>query len=185
MSKKTGLLRRTAAVAAFSGVAFALTAGAATAAPATAAAPAAVSVSSSDLSPSTQKAWDDFILGGGLVAGGAAQMVSGAWVGAPGLVIAGATGSPVTPDQMKAWENWDEGAAKIGTGAAMIVSGAYIGAPGYIYDKISAGATPTDLSPAELEQVSFLIPEDSPALEGIPTEQIPNPMSPFGGIGGF
>ena len=185
MSKKTGLLRRTAAVAAFSGVAFALTTGAANAAPAIAEAPAAVSVSSSDLSPSTQKAWDDFILGGGFVAGGAAQMVSGAWVGAPGLLLAGATGSPVTPDQMKAWENWDEGAEKIGTGAAMIVAGAYIGAPGYVFDKIVGGATPGDLSPEELDQVTFLIPEGHPALDGVPTEQIPNPMAPFGGLGAF
>ena len=181
MSKKTGLLRRAAAVAAFSGVAIALTAGTATAAPATAtAAPAAVSVASSDLSPSTQKAWDDFILGGGLVAGGAAQMVSAAWVGAPGLIISGASGSPLTPAEIKAWEDWNEGGEKIGTGAALLVSGAYIGAPGYIYDKIAAGATPGDLSPAELDQVSFLIPEDSPALEDIPTEQIPNPLAPFG-----
>ena len=81
MSKKTGLLRRAAAVAAFSGVAFALTAGAATAAPADTT--TAVSTSASDLSPSSQKAWEDFILGGSYVTGGAAQMVSGAWSAPP------------------------------------------------------------------------------------------------------
>jgi hypothetical protein len=180
MSKKTGLLRRAAAVAAFSGVAFALTNGAAEAAPATADTTTAVSPATSDLSPSTQKAWEDFILGGSYVAGGASQMVSGAWVGAPGLLLAGATGSPITPEQLAAWENWDEGGAKIGEGAAMMVAGAYVGAPGYVLDQIAGGATPGELSPAELEQVTFLIPQDSPALDGVPTEQIPNPMAPLG-----
>ena len=180
MSKNTGLRRRAAAVAAFSGVALALTTGTATAAPATAEVPTAASVSSADLSPSTQKAWDDFIAGAAIAAGGASQMVSGAWVGAPGLIIAGATGTPLTPEQVAAWENWDEGGEKVGMGAAMIVAGAYIGAPGYVFDKIAAGATPGDLSPSELEQVTFLIPEDSPALDGVPTDEIPNPMAPLG-----
>ena len=180
MSKKTGLFRRAAAVAAFSGVAFALTNGAAVAAPADINVPAASDVSPSDLSPSSQKAWEDFILGGSYVTEGAAQMVSGAWVGAPGLLLAGATGSPLTPEQMQAWENWDEGGRKIGEGAAMMVAGAYVGAPGIILDQIAGGATPSDLSPAELEQVTFLIPQDSAALDGVPTEQIPNPMAPLG-----
>jgi hypothetical protein len=109
-------------------------------------------------------------------------MVSAAWVGAPGLIIAGASGSELTPAEMKAWADWNEGGAMIGTGAALLVSGAYIGAPGYIYDKIVGGATPGDLSPAELEQVSFLIPQDSPALDGLPTEQVPNPMAPLGSL---
>ena len=81
---------------------------------------------------------------------------------------------------MAAWENWDEGGHKIGEGAAMMVAGAYVGAPGIILDQIAGGATPSDLSPAELEQVTFLIPEGSPALDGVPTEQIPNPMAPLG-----
>ena len=179
LSNKTGLLCRAAAVAAFSGVAFALTTGAATATPATAGAPTAVSIASSDLSPSTQKAWEDFILGGSYVTEGAAQMVSGAWVGAPGLILAGATGAPITPEQMEAWENWDEGGQKVGEGAAMMVAGAYVGAPGYVLDQIAAGATPSDLSPSDLGQISFLIPEDSPALDGVPIEQIPNPMAPL------
>jgi hypothetical protein len=180
MSKKTGMLRRAAAVAAFSGVAFALTTGAATAAPASADATTSVSTSANDISPSTQKAWDDFIVGGSFLAGGLAQMVSGAWIGAPGTLISGATGAPMTPEQMQAWDNWNEGAHKAGMGAAMLVSGAYIGAPGYIFDKITGGATPGDLSPEELEQVSFLIPQDNPVFDGVPTEQIPNPMAPLG-----
>ncbi|MEU6137770.1 type III effector [Nocardioides sp. NPDC047086] len=179
MSKKTGLLRRAAAVAAFSGVAFALTTGAATAAPVDDTT-TAVSTATSDLSPSSQKAWEDFILGGSYITGGAAQMVSGAWVGAPGLILAGATGSPLTPEQLAAWENWDEGGHKIGEGAAMMVAGAYVGAPGIILDQIAGGATPSDLSPSELEQVTFLIPQDSPALDGVSTDQIPNPMAPLG-----
>ncbi|MDQ4109572.1 MAG: type III effector [Actinomycetota bacterium] len=179
MSKKTGLLRRAAAVAAFSGVAFALTTGAAEAAPVTADTTTAVSTAS-NLSPSTEKAWADFILGGSYVAGGASQMVSGAWVGAPGLLLAGATGSPITPEQLAAWENWDEGGHKVGEGAAMMVAGAYVGAPGYVMDQIAGGATPGDLSPSELEQVTFLIPQDSPALDGVPTDQVPNPMAPLG-----
>ncbi|MFJ9392201.1 type III effector [Nocardioides sp. NPDC101246] len=182
MSKKTGLLRRAAAVAAFSGVAFALTMGGAEAAPVTADTTTAVSTATSDLSPSSQKAWEDFILGGSYITGGAAQMVSGAWVGAPGLILAGATGSPITPEQAAAWANWDEGGQKIGEGAAMMVAGAYVGAPGIILDQIAGGATPSDLSPAELEQVSFLIPQDSPALDGVATDQIPNPMAPFGSL---
>ncbi|HEY9393449.1 MAG TPA: type III effector [Nocardioides sp.] len=182
MSKKTGLLRRAAAIAAFSGVAFALTNGVAEAAPATADTTTAVSTSPSDLSPSSQKAWEDFILGGSYITGGASQMVSGAWVGAPGLILAGATGSPITPEQAAAWENWDEGGHKIGEGAAMMVAGAYVGAPGIILDQIAGGATPSDLSPSELEQVTFLIPEDSPALDGVSTDQIPNPMAPFGSL---
>ncbi|TQL70535.1 hypothetical protein FB381_4473 [Nocardioides albertanoniae] len=177
MSKNTGLLRRAAAVAAFSGVALALTTGTATAAPATAEVPTAASVSSADISPSTQKAWDDFIAGGAIAAGGASQMISGAWVGAPGLILAGATGQPLTPEQMMAWQNWDEGGHKVGMGVAMVVAGAYIGGPGYIIDQIEGGASPADFSPAELEKVSFLIPQDSPALDGIPADQIPNPMT--------
>ena len=181
MSKKTGLLRRAAAVAAFSGVAFALSTGTATAAPVDADTATAVT-STSDLSPSSEKAWADFILGGSYITGGASQMVSGAWVGAPGLILAGATGSPITPEQAAAWENWDEGGQKVGEGAAMMVAGAYVGAPGIILDQIAGGATPSDLSPAELEQVSFLIPEDSPALDGVSTDQIPSPMAPFGSL---
>ncbi|MGH3352925.1 MAG: type III effector [Nocardioides sp.] len=180
MSKKTGMVRRAAAVAAFSGVALALTTGSATAAPVTDDASSSVSTSTGDLSPSTQKAWEDFIIGGSFMAGGAAQMVSGAWIGAPGTLLSGATGAPMTPEQMEAWENWNEGGHKVGMGAAMVVAGAYIGAPGYIYDKITEGAGPSDLSPSELEQVSFLIPQDSPVLDGVPTDQVPNPMSPLG-----
>jgi hypothetical protein len=178
MSKKTGLLRRAAAVAAFSGVAFALTTGTATAAPVDT--DTTTAITTADLSPSTEKAWADFILGGSYVAGGASQMVSGAWVGAPGLLLAGATGAPLTPEQMEAWENWDEGGYKVGEGAAMMVAGAYVGAPGYVMDQIAAGATPGDLSQSDLEQVSFLIPQDSPALDGVSTDQIPNPMAPLG-----
>lgn len=172
MSKKTGMLRRAAAVAAFSGVAFALTTGTASAAPVTDDV-TSVNTMTEDLSPSTQKAWDDFILGGALVGGGLAQMASAAWIGAPGTAMAGATGTPMTPDQKQAWEDWNEGGEMVGMGAAMLVSGAYIGAPGYIFDKITGGATPGDLSPEELEQVSFLLPKDHPALDGLPLDQIP------------
>lgn len=124
-------------------------------------APVSESSAPSDLSPSTQKAWTDFICGGGRVTGGTARMVSGAWVGAVPTIMAGATGAELTPAQKKAWRNWDMGAHNVGHGAGMVISGVYVGAPGYIADKIAAGATPADLSPAQLDKVMFAMPADS------------------------
>lgn len=171
MINKTAVVRRAAVLAAVSGAVFALNTPASTSATGLAAEEGAdcttASGDASDLSPSTQQAWADFICGGANLAGGAARMVSGAWVGAPGTIIAGATGDELTDVQLKAWENWDEGADQAGLGAAMIVSGAYVGAPGYIVDKIENGATPGDLSPAEMRQVSFLVPSDSPLSDGL------------------
>ncbi|GGR73259.1 hypothetical protein J2S40_004560 [Nocardioides luteus] len=189
MNKMTGLLRRSAAVAAFSGVAIALSMGSASAAPLThtddhnRTATECVEENTgiaTDLSPSSQKAWADFICGAGQVAGGAARMVSGAWVGAPGLILAGATGGELSDAQKKAWVNWDGGAHQVGTGAAMVVSGVYVGAPGIVMDKIMGGALPSELSPAELDQVSFLMKKDNPALDGVDVDQIPNPLAPLG-----
>lgn len=170
MINKTALVRRAAVLAAASGAVFALNA------PASAGGVAVeggadcqtASGDASDLSPSTQKAWADFICGGANLAGGAARMVSGAWIGAPGTIIAGATGDELSDAQLKAWENWDEGADQAGMGAAMIVSGAYVGAPGYIVDKIENGATPGDLSASEMRQVSFLVPTDSSLSSALP-----------------
>ncbi len=189
MNMKTGLLRRAAAVAAFSGVAVALTTGTANAAPVThtddhnRTATECVKENTggaSDLSPSSQKAWADFICGAGQATGGAARMVSGAWVGAPGLILMGATGAPTSPEQKKAWVNWDGGAHQVGTGAAMVVSGVYVGAPGVVADKIMGGAMPTELSDSEMDQVSFLLPMENPALDGLPVGQVPNPLAPLG-----
>jgi hypothetical protein len=186
MNKKTGLLRRAAAVAAFSGVAVALTTGTATAAPVThtddhnRTATECVKENTggnSDFSPSTQKAWADFICGAGQATGGAARMVSGTWVGAPGLLLMGATGGDLSPAQKKAWVNWDGGAHQVGTGAAMVVSGVWVGAPGTVMDKIMGGAMPTELSDSEMEQVSFLLPMENPALDGLPVDQVPNPLA--------
>lgn len=140
----------------------------------------------SDLSPSTQKAWADFICGGAHLTGGAARMVSGAWIGAPGTIIAGATGDELTQVQMDAWKNWDRGANQAGKGAAMIVSGVYVGAPGYIIDKMTnaaGGVSPSELSPAEMRKVSFLMPADSAYaenvdLQGLPTDQLPTDQLP-------
>ena len=188
MNKKTGLLRRTAAVAAFSGVAVALTMGTATADQGTgdhhnrteAECVAAHSSGASDLSPSSQQAWAAFICGAGQATGGGARMVSGAWVGAPGLLLMGATGSELSPAQKKAWVNWDGGSHQVGNGAAMVVSGTYVGAPGIVMDKIMGGAMPTELSDIEMDQVSFLLPMDSPAVDGLPVDQVPNPLGPLG-----
>ena len=188
MNKKTGLLRRAAAVAAFSGVAIALTTGTATAAPMTgdnhnrseAECIAENSSGASDLSPSSQKAWASFICGAGQATGGAARMVSGAWVGAPGLILMGATGSDLSPAQKKAWVNWDGGSHQVGNGAALVVSGAYVGAPGIVMDKIMGGALPSELSDSEMDQVSFLLPMENPALDGLPVGQVPNPLGPLG-----
>ena len=125
MNMKTGLLRRVAAVAAFSGVAVALTTGTASAADGThhnrteAECIKENSAGASDLSPSSQKAWAGFICGAGQATGGAARMVSGAWVGAPGLILMGATGGELSPAQKKARVNWDGGSHQVGNGAAM------------------------------------------------------------------
>ena len=183
MNMKTGLLRRVAAVAAFSGVAVALTTGTATAADGThhnrteAECIAENSSGASDLSPSSQKAWASFICGAGQATGGAARMVSGAWVGAPGLILMGATGSELSPAQKKAWVNWDGGSHQVGNGAALVVSGAYVGAPGIVMDKIMGGALPSELSDREMDQVSFLLPMENPALDGLPVGQVPNPLA--------
>lgn len=123
----------------------------------------------SDLSPSTQQAWKNFVCGGGHVTGGAARMVSGAWFGAPAIVVA-ATGGDLSKVQLAAWKNWDRGANMLGRGAAMVISGVYVGAPGYIIDKISAGAAPTDLSTSELDQVSFLMPADGANALPLPAQ---------------
>lgn len=163
MSIKKGTLRRAAAVAAVSGLAFALPSAPASAGTGTQEDIAHCQTASgdaSDLSPSTQKAWADFICGGAHVTGGLARMVSGAWIGAPGTIIAGATGDELTELQFEAWKNWDRGANQAGKGVAMVVSGIYVGAPGYILDKLSNGATPADLSAREMDKVSFLIPLD-------------------------
>ncbi|MEU6137771.1 type III effector [Nocardioides sp. NPDC047086] len=186
MNKMTGLLRRAAAVAAFSGVAIALTTGTATAAEGThhnrteAECIAENSSGASDLSPSSRKAWASFICGAGQATGGAARMASGAWVGAPGLILMGATGNELSPAQKKAWVNWDGGAHQVGNGAALVVSGAYVGAPSIVMDKIMGGALPSELSDREMDQVSFLLPMDNAALDGLPVGAIPNPMAPLG-----
>lgn len=183
MSNKTAMVRRAAALVAVSGAVFAMQAAPASAG--TQDPPIAhcqtKSGNASDLSPSTQKAWADFICGGAHLTGGAARMVSGAWIGAPGTIIAGATGGELSQVQMDAWKNWDRGANQAGKGAAMIVSGVYVGAPGYIIDKLTntaGGVTPSELSPAEMRQVSFLMPAESPFadhvdLQGLPTDQLP------------
>lgn len=134
----------------------------------------------SDLSPSSRAAWTSFVCGGGQVTGGAARMVSGAWIGAIPTIVAGATGAPMTADQKKAWRNWDRGANQAGIGAAKLVAGTYVGAPGIVMDKIMSGALPTDLSPAELRQVSFAIDPNSQMARDVPgLPELPLPELPF------
>jgi hypothetical protein len=134
---------------------------------------------SSDLSPSSRAAWTSFICGGGQLTGGAAKMVSGAWIGAAPTIVAGATGAELTADQQEAWDNWDRGANQAGIGAAKLVAGAYVGAPGIVMDKIMSGALPTDLTPAELRQVSFAVDptsqigQDIPGLPELPLPELP------------
>ena len=137
------------------------------------------------MSPATVKAWTDFICGGGRVTGGAARMVSGAWVGAIPTILAGATGDEISPEAKKAWRNWDMGAHNAGHGAGMVISGVYVGAPSAVMDLVASGATPADLSPAQLRQVSFAIPADSPLaknydVQGTPDlPQLPLPTDPI------
>lgn len=181
MLNKTAMVRRAAALAAVSGVVFALPAASASAD--TQDEPIAhcqtKSGDASDLSPSTQKAWADFVCGGAHLTGGAARMVSGAWFGAPAIVVA-ATGGDLSDVQMDAWKNWDRGANQGGKGAAMIVSGVYVGAPGYIIDKLTNSAgdvTPSDLSAKEMKQVSFMMPADSALVDqlglDVPSSELP------------
>lgn len=142
----------------------------------------------SDLSPSSQAAWTTWICGGGQLTGGAARMVSGAWIGAPTIIVS-ATGGEITDDQAEAWENWDEGARQAGKGAAKLVAAAYVGAPGIVLDQIKKGATPSDLSQRELDQVTFAIPADSPMAQDLPIE-LPDTIQQLlemlqgGGLGG-
>ncbi|MGH3358942.1 MAG: type III effector [Nocardioidaceae bacterium] len=179
MSNQTGKrkgLRSAALVAASAGLVFALPtapASAGTQDPPIAHCQTA-SGDASDLSPSTQKAWADFVCGGAHLAGGTARVISGAYFGAPAFFVV-ATGGEMSDTQMDAWKNFDRGANQGGKGAAMLVSGAYVGAPGYIIDKIESGATPGDLSGSELRQTSFMVPADSELLptDMLPTDQLP------------
>jgi hypothetical protein len=131
-----------------------------------------ISNEASDLSPKSQKAWSLFICGGGHVTGGTARMVSGAWIGWP-TIIASASGSEVTASQEKAWRNWDKGAYNAGRGAAMLVSSTWIGAPSTVIDIIKSGATPADLTPAQLRKVTFLMPADSPMAQRYDVPEVP------------
>lgn len=111
-----------------------------------------------ELSPETEEAWETFIEGGNNLTGGAAMLVSGAWIGAPWSIVQMATTGELSPEVEEAWRVWNEGGAMVGRGAAQLVSGAWIGAPSSILDLISEGATPEDLTPEQLDQVSFLLP---------------------------
>ena len=105
-------------------------------------------------------------------------MVSGAWFGAPAIVVA-ATGGELSETQVQAWRDWDKGAYNAGRGAAMVVSGAYVGAPGIVLDQIKNGATPADLQPAQVRQVSFLVDPNSPVADEIPAmPESPLPQLP-------
>ena len=117
------------------------------------------------MSPDTKQAWAEFVRGGGNIVGGAAHVVAGAWVGAPAIVVS-ATGGELTDDQKSAWRRFEFGANHAGAGVARVVSSIYVGAPGYILDQIRSGATPSDLSQAELDKVSFLMP----ATDALPTQ---------------
>lgn len=175
MTTQTGMRKASqiAAVAALAtGVTLVLPAASATAGDHAAASGTVAAGEASDLSPSTRNAWKDFIEGGSEAAGGAARMVSGAWFGAPAIVVA-ASGGDLSAVQLKAWRNWDEGAEEGGQGVAKVISGAYVGAPGYVIDKITAGATPGDLTPSELRQVSFMMPAGDLPMGGLPTDMLP------------
>ena len=156
-SVRKGLIRGAAfATAAAASLALALPAGSAAATTTN----ASTTVSAQDgqrMSPDTKQAWAEFVRGGGNIVGGAAHVVAGAWFGAPGIVVT-AAGGDLSADQTKAWRHFEYGANHAGEGVARVVSSIYVGAPGYIIDQIRGGATPSDLSKAELDQVSFLMP---------------------------
>ena len=99
---------------------------------------------------------------------------------AGGTAIGLGCGDELSPAQKKAWVNWDGGAHQVGNGAALAVSGAYVGAPGIVMDKIMGDAMPSELSDSEMDQVSYLLPMDNPALDGLPVGQVPNPLGPLG-----
>lgn len=144
----------------------------------------------SDLSPSSVAAWTTWICGGGQLTGGAARMVSGAWFGAPAIVIA-ASGGELSATQLKAWENWDQGAKMGGRGAAKLIAAAYVGAPGIVLDQIKKGATPSDLSARQLDKVTFLVDPTSPMAQDLPLPvELPSTIEELlamlqgGGLGG-
>lgn len=74
------------------------------------------------------RGWNNWDTGSAELGGGAAKLVSGAWIGAPSSLLE--LGSPVSsPKTQAAWEDWNEGGAEGVGGAGKMVSGAYIGAP--------------------------------------------------------
>ncbi|HLR84464.1 MAG TPA: type III effector [Nocardioidaceae bacterium] len=156
-SVRKGLIRGAAvATAAAASIALSLPAGSAAATTPD----ASTTVSTQDgqrMSPDTKKAWSEFVRGGGNIVGGTAHVIAGAWVGVPAIAVS-ATGGELTPDQKTAWRHFEYGANHAGEGVARVVSSIYVGAPGYILDQIRSGATPSDLSRSELDQVSFLVP---------------------------
>ncbi|MGH3359321.1 MAG: type III effector [Nocardioidaceae bacterium] len=167
-----------AIVAATAGVALALPATLASAGDNETASARAAATGGPGLSPETRTAWKDFIEGGGISLGGASRMVSDVWVGAP-AILAATAGEELSPAQVRAWKNWDEGADD-SQGAAEVISEVYVGAPGYILDQIEGGATPADLSPAEMRQVSFMMPVEELTADGRPANGVSTDDLPDG-----
>lgn len=74
------------------------------------------------------RGWKNWDTGSAELGGGAAKLVSGAWIGAPSSLLE--LGSPVSSPKTKdAWEDWNEGGAEGVGGAGKMVSGAFVGAP--------------------------------------------------------
>jgi hypothetical protein len=93
---------------------------------------ASAATPSGDYNPSAcdlmDRGWTNWDTGSAELGGGAAKLVSGAWIGAPSSLLE--LGSPVSsPKTQAAWEDWNEGGAEGVGGAGKMVSGAFVGAP--------------------------------------------------------
>lgn len=127
-------------------------------------APAPVA-SAGTLSDVTTQAWEDWINGSCLVGEGAAQLVSGAYVGAPSIALDLLKGEGLTDPSELAWLTFNEGGGKLTQGAGQMVAAAFFGVPfaalDYAKAAIDAGAeggewkTWDELTPAEHEQIGY------------------------------
>lgn len=93
---------------------------------------ASAATPSGDYNPSAcdlmDRGWNNWDTGSAELGGGAAKLISGAWIGAPSSVLE--LGSPVSsPKTQQAWDDWNEGGAEGVGGAGKMVSGAWVGAP--------------------------------------------------------
>lgn len=107
--------------------------------------PAPPTDGTNELSDTTKDAWDTWNEGACLVGEGAAQLVSGAYVGAPFIALDLLKGGEHLSDPSQlAWLTFNEGGGKLTQGAGQLISAAVIGVPylalDYFKDSLDAAA---------------------------------------------